>query len=207
MKLSTSDFPLMRQGILAICASALISAIVLYSSGEYAESTQNDLRSAQAMLDDARNRLTTAHQDRENMAIYAGEYSVLIGQKIIGDDQRLDWIEGLEKIRRMSLVTDFRYSIAPQKIYAPKPPIDSGNFDIHYSEMKLQFDLLHEAQLLNFFDALRTGIKGRYQLEGCTLQRTGAALNEGNNNPAAATYIKAECGGGWITLKNRNAPP
>src|SRR3990167_6490689 len=127
------------------------------------------------------------------MAIYADEYGALIEQKIIGDDQRLDWIEGLEKIRLKNLVTDFRYNIAPQKIYASQPPIDSGNFDIRYSEMKLQFDLLHEAQLLNFFAALRTNIKGWYQLEGCTLQRTG---NE--NGQTAATQIKAECSGGWI---------
>ena len=201
MKFSRSDFALMRRSLLAICAAALISAVTLYGSSKYVESAQKDRRNAQNMLKDARNRLATAHQDQENMAIYPGEYSELIERKIIGDDQRLDWIEGLEKIRQKNLVTDFRYNIAPQKTYAPKPPIDSGNFDIHYSEMKLQFDLLHEAQLLNFFDALRTDIKGRYQLEGCTLQRTGAGGNE-----TAATQLKAECSGGWITLKNRNAP-
>ncbi|MBI2285977.1 MAG: hypothetical protein HYU79_00675 [Nitrosomonadales bacterium] len=201
MKLSASDFPLIRQSVLAVCASAIISTVILYSSGKYAESTQNDRRGAQTMLNDARNRLTTARQDQQNMAIYADEYGALIEQKIIGDDQRLDWIEGLEKIRLKNLVTDFRYNIAPQKIYASQPPIDSGNFDIRYSEMKLQFDLLHEAQLLNFFAALRTNIKGWYQLEGCTLQRTG---NE--NGQTAATQIKAECSGGWITLKNRNPP-
>jgi hypothetical protein len=199
MKFSASDFPLIRRSILVVCASAISSAVILYSSGEYAESTQKDRRNAQTMLNDARNRLAAAFQDQENMANYADEYGALIEQKIIGDDQRLDWMEGLEKIRQKNLVTDFRYNIAPQKIYAPQPPIDSGNFDIRYSEMKLQLNLLHEAQLLNFFDALRSDIKGWYQLEGCTLQRTGA----GNEN---ATWLKAECSGGWITLKNRNAP-
>ncbi|MDD5383939.1 MAG: hypothetical protein PHG89_03535 [Gallionella sp.] len=203
MKLSASDFPLIRRSVLAVCASAIISAVILYSSGEYAESAQNNRRNAQTMLNNARNHLTAALQDQENMAIYADEYGALIEQKIIGDDQRLDWIEGLEKIRLKNLVTDFRYNIAPQKIYASQPPVDSGNFDIHYSEMKLQFDLLHEAQLLNFFDALRTDIKGWYQLEGCTLQRAGTG-NE--DEQTTATRLKAECSGGWITLKNRNTP-
>ena len=109
----------------------------------------------------------------------------------------------MEKLRRQNLVTDFRYSIAPQRIYAPQPPISSGNFDIHFSGMKLQFDLLHEAQLVNFFAALRSQIKGRYQLEGCALQRVGDA-----NTPASiSAHLKAECSGGWITLKNRNVQP
>jgi len=203
MKLSASDFPLIRRSVLAVCAAAIISAVILYSSGEYAESAQNNRRNAQTMLNDARNRLAAALQDQENMAIYAGEYGALIEQKIIGDDQRLDWIEGLEKIRLKNIVADFRYNIAPQKIYTSQPPIDSGNFDIHYSEMKLQFDLLHEAQLLNFFDALRTDIKGWYQPEACTLQRTGTGDED---EQTTATRLKAECSGGWITLKNRNTP-
>lgn len=202
MRLSVSDFTLLRWSILTVCAAALVSAVILYGSGKYAESARSDLRNAQNMLVDARHRLAAALQDRENMAIYPGEYGALIEQKIIGDGQRLDWIEGLEKIREKGLVTDFRYSIAPQKAYVPRLPIDSGNFDVGYSEMKLQIDLLHEEQLLDFFAALRAGIKGWYQLEGCTIQRTGAEhVAEGS----AVARLKAECSGGWITLKNRNA--
>ncbi len=202
MKLSGSDFPLIRRSLLTVCAAALVSAIILYSSGKYVESTRDDLRNAQQLLHDARNRLATAYQDQENMAIYPREYGALLEQNIIGDGQRLDWIEGLERIRQENLVTDFRYSIAPQKIYAPQLPIDSGNFDIGYSEMKLQFDLLHEGQLLDFFDALRADIKGWYQLEGCALQRTGTA---GEEEQTSSARLKAECSGGWITLKKRGS--
>ena len=200
MKLSKSDLPLMRRSILTICASAFVSTVILYISGGYAESARIDRRNAQTLLNEARNHLAMARQDQENMANYAGEYSILIEQKIIGDDQRLDWMEGLEKIRLKNPVTDFRYHIAPQKIYASQLPIDSGNFDIRYSEMKLQFDLLHEAQLLDFLDALRADIKGWYLLEGCTMQRAG-----GEDGQTTATRLKAECSGGWITLKNRSA--
>lgn len=203
MKLSKSDFLLMRWSVIAICASLITSTIILYSSGSYAEKSLKDRHNAQSMLNDARTRLTTAGQDKENMAIYADKYGALIANKVIGDEQRLDWMEGMETIRQMNLVTDFRYTIAPQKKYSPQPPIDSGNFDISYSEMKLQFDLLHEAQLLNFYDALRANIKGWYQPEGCMLQRIST---ENDNDQTTKTRLKAECSGGWITLKNRNAP-
>jgi hypothetical protein len=203
MKFTQSDFPLMRRSVLAICASIAISAIVLYSSGQYSEKTRRDLLNAQNMLNDARNRLMAAHEDQKNMAIYSNEYGTLIENKIIGDDQRLDWMEGMEKLHRQNLVTDFRYSIAPQKKYAAQLSVDKGNFDINYSEMKLQVDLLHEGQLLNFFAALRRQIKGRYQLESCTLKRVA----DDNTSTATSTHLKAECTGGWITLKNRNAQP
>jgi len=213
MKFSSSDFQLMRWNIAAIFASVILSGLVLYGSQQYAEHAQNDFRAAQKQMNETRNLLTAAHQDQENMAVYAKDYSVLEDRKIIGDDHRLDWMEGLDKLRQQNLAIDFRYSIVPQKIYAPQPAIDSGNFDIHYSEMKLQFDLLHEGQLLSFFNALNNQIKGQYQLEGCAMQRTSAAIvgdaDRDNDDVAlsSTTHIKAECSGGWITLKNRNVQP
>jgi hypothetical protein len=203
MKLSRQDLLLIRLSLLAICASVLSSAIVLYSSGEYAKEALMDQRHVQNQLNVTVSRLSDAYDDRKNMAAYADEYSALIERKIIGDDQRLDWMEGMENIRQQNLVMNFRYSIAPQKIYSSLLPIKSGDFDIHYSEMKLHFELLHEEQLLNFFAALRNQIKGYYQLEGCTLQRTTPDNAEEHR---ATARLKAECNGGWITLKNRNVP-
>lgn len=191
----------MRWSILAIGAALLISAAILHFSAQYASHALRDKLSAQSQLNDARSRLTSARQDETNMHFYFAEHLALEKQKIIGEDQRLDWVEGLERIRQMNLVSAFRYHIAPQKPYASPSPIDSGNYDIRYSEMKLQFDLLHEAQLLSFFDVLRSQINGWYQLEGCTLQRVTTAQAEVQNS---SPKIKAECSGGWITLKNRN---
>lgn len=199
MKFSSADFTLIRWSVLAVCSSALVSAIMLYSSGHYSDKTRQNLQNATNADNEARNRLNAALEDKESMAIYADEYGKLIARKIIGDEQRLDWIEGLEKLRKQNLVSDFKYSIAPQKNYSPQPAIAGGNYSILYSEMKLNFDLLHEEQLLNFFDTLRLQNAGWYQLDGCTLKR-----NEGAD-PAAQANLKAECTGGWITLKNRNA--
>jgi hypothetical protein len=202
MKLSASDFPLMRLSIAALGTSVLLSGVILYSSARYAEQNEMSLHNAQRQIKEARNRLTEAHSDRENLSDYSAEYGKLEEQDIIGDDHRLDWMEGLEKLRSQNLALDFRYDIAPQKTYAPQPAIDSGNLNMHYSEMKLQFDLLHEGQLLRFLDALRNQVKGRYQIDGCTLTRNKADADAN----ALATHIKAECNGGWITLKSRNAP-
>ena len=200
MKITGADLLTMRLSMLAICASVLLSIAILYGSNRYANRIQIDHRNAQSLMDEAQNHLIAARQDQQNMSAYSDEYGALEDHKIIGDEQRLDWMEGLERLRSQNLVGDFRYHIAPQKNHAVPSALESGNFGIHYSEMQLQFDLLHEAQLLNFFDALRSQINGRYQLEGCTLQRD-------TTDASKVPHLKAECNGGWITLKNRNTPP
>jgi hypothetical protein len=204
MKFSGSDFHLMRWSLSAIGASLLLSSIILYSSGKYADSAKHNLHAAQIKMNKARTNFTMAKQDLENLSDYSQEYYTLENKKIIGDDHRLDWVDELEKLRNENLVFDFRYNIEPQKKYAPQPSLDSGNFDIHYSETKLQFDLLHEGQLMNFLDALRKQTNGWYQLQGCKMQRTN--MNE-EDATAAVPHIKAECSGGWITLMNRNSQP
>jgi hypothetical protein len=204
MKFSGSDFQLMRLSFAAIGTSVLLSGAILYSSIKYADYALKSRRTAQSQMNNARNRLAMARQDRDNLSDYSKEYDKLKANEIIGDDHRLDWMEGLEKLRRQNLVIDFRYNIAPQKNYAPQPALNSGDFVIHYSEMKLQFDLLHEGQLLNFFNKLDRKIKGHYQLDGCKLARV-AVNGDSDSGPSVGTNIKAECSGGWITLKNRNA--
>jgi hypothetical protein len=179
----------------------MASAALFYSGNHYAQRALNALNNAQDASRDAHRQLNAAHEDKENMAIYATQYGNLLSRKIIGEELRLDWIESLEQLRKRNLVTSFTYNIAPQKTYSPQPPIANGNFDIRYSEMKLNFDLLHEGQLLNFFNALRLQDTGWYQLEGCTLQR-----NE-STDAMTQSPLKAECIGGWVTLKNRNATP
>lgn len=207
MKFSRSDLLLMRWNIAAISASAILSSIILYASDQYAGHAERDFSAANNQMRDARNRLNNARLDQEYLATYSRDYAVLEKREIIGEERRLDWMEGLDRLGGQNLVIDFTYTIAPQQIYAPQPAMDSGNLDISYSEMKLQFDLLHEGQLLDFFNALRQQIKGQYYLDGCALQRV-TSTSDGIDSDAPApstTNITAECVGGWISLRNRNA--
>ncbi len=199
MKLSTSDILLLRWSLLALGLTAGIAFGILYASAQYAERTLSELASARLRHNETRNRLAVAAEDRNNLSVNAGAYGALEERRIIGDGDRLGWFEGLEKLRQQHLVTDFHYLISPQKSFPGRAPVQ-GNFDIRYSEMKLQFDLLHEGQLLNFLGALHNQVNGWYQLEGCSLHRASV---DGTN---AGASLKAECAGGWITLKNRSTP-
>jgi hypothetical protein len=202
MKFLISDFSLLRWSLVAMCTSLVLSGVILYGSAKYADQNSKILGAARLQISEARKRLADTRDARDNLSAYSAEYGELEQHDLIGDDHRLDWMEGLEKLRHQNLVIDFRYNIAPQKNYVAQPAIESGNFNIHYSEMKLQFDLLHEGQLLRFFDVLHNQVSGYYQLVGCKLLRNDVA-----NAATPSAHLKAECSGGWITLKNRTALP
>lgn len=198
MSFSVADLPNIKWSLGAFVLSiALGSGIVVLSEG-YLNQSMKERQAAQKQLGDARTQLVAAQSDQENMSAYAMEYNSLLAQKIIGNEQRLDWLEELEKLRQQGTVLDFKYTIAPQQSYAPNPPVDAGNFQLNRSSMNLQIDLLHEEQLLHLFAAMRKQMKGWFMLDGCTLSRTGSADE--------MTPLKADCTGGWFTMKNKNAP-
>ena len=199
MSFSVADIPEIKWSLLAFGASLAVAAGLVELSAGYQHQAKEDRQTAQRQLNEARDQLIAAQSDLENMAAYQKEFQALEAQKVIGDEQRLDWMEGLEKIRQQGEVLDFKYGIAPQQAYVPNPPLDTGNLALNISPMTLQIDLLHEEQLLRLFTALNTQIKGWFMLERCSLTPTGA-------QGATPGTLKAECAGGWLTMKNRNAP-
>lgn len=199
MSFSVADIEDIKWSLGALLSSIVLAAGLITYSASYQEQALKDRQTAQRQLTEARNQLATAQSDLENMATYLLEYKALEAEKIIGNEQRLDWIEGLEKVRTQKHVLDFKYTIAPQQGYTPNPPLDVGNFALNISPMTLQIDLLHEEQLLHLYAALHSEMQGWFILDHCSMSGSEAP---GENTGS----LKAECAGGWLTMKNRNAP-
>ncbi len=198
MSFSAADLPNIKWSLGAFLLSLALSGALVFLSEGYLASSLKERQSAQKQLADARTQLLAAQSDQENMSTYALEYNALLAQKIVGNEQRLDWLEGLEKLRQQGTVLDFKYTIAPQQGYTPTPSLDAGNFQLSRSPMTMQIDLLHEEQLLKLLASMKQQMKGWFMLDGCTLSRTG---NSDDMMP-----LKAECNGGWFTMKDKSAP-
>ena len=199
MSFSSADIKELKWSLLSFALSLALAAVLVNYSANFQHQALQDRQTAQRQLIEARNQLYAAQNDQQNMASYQLEYEALQKEKVIGNEQRLDWIEGLEKLRAMGLVLDFKYSISPQQAYVPAPPLDSDGFALNFSPMTLQIDLLHEEQLLHLFSALHTHTMGWFMLDHCSLS---GAETQGE----AVSALKAECAGGWLTMKSKSAP-
>jgi len=209
MTFSQSDLPHIKWSLLTFLLALSLTVGGVWSSTRFIVQAQLEEKIAQQQLTEARKQIDTARSDQENMNVYMQEYSLLLKQKIIGDDQRLDWMEGLSKLHQQEHVLDFKYTIAPQQPYTPAPALESGNYQLNLSNMTLQIDLLHENQLIQFLDSLRRNMNGWFILERCSLERTVASNNINPDSASTTTTVpaqlKAECTGGWLTLKTKEA--
>ena len=198
MNFSATDLQNLKLSLGAFVLSLALGGGLIYLSNQYLAHSLKEREAAQKQLTEARTQLGTTQNDQENMSTYALKYSALLTQKVIGTEQRLDWMEGLEKLRQQGSVLDFKYTIAPQQAYAPNPPVDAGNFQLSRSSMTLQIDLLHEEQLLHLFADMHNQMNGWFMLDGCSLSRTSTTDE--------MAPLKADCTGGWFTMKSKSAP-
>ena len=198
MSFSKADMADLKWSLGAFVLSIALSAALVTLSSNYIVKARKELQTAQKQLVDAREHLASAQSDKENMATYALEYNNLLARRVIGSEQRLDWLEGLEKLRQQGLVLDFKFTIAPQQSYTPSPSVSAGNFQLNRSPMSMQIEMKHEEQLLQLLEAIRTRMSGWFMLDGCTISRTGSDIGPG--------VLKTNCTGGWFTMKNRSAP-
>lgn len=190
-----------KWGLLALLLALAVGVAATMLSQQALNDAQLSHQHAAAKLREALRALSEATDDQQNMAAYAQEYSMLLKRNVIGSEQRLDWIDGLERLRQRGIVLGLKYDIEPQQPYKPGGVPESGNFDLYRSNMTLTLDLLHEGQLVDFFNALRSSVKGWYMLDGCNLERL-----EPTAGSSSAAQLRATCSGGWLTLKNRNTP-
>jgi hypothetical protein len=206
MNFSKADLPHIKLSLFVFTLSLVTGGSMIGLGTAYESSAINNKHAAEKQLGEARSRLGAAQNDLENMSSYATEYASLLDQKIVAVEQRLDWMEELEKLRQQHHVIDFKYTITPQQTYTPNPALEQGNFEIYLSGVNLQMDLLHEMQLIKFFASLRSDMQGKFIIDHCTLERsiTGNATEPLVAENSGA-QLKADCTGGWITMKNRNA--
>lgn len=190
MKLIASDFQVLRTSLLLFVVAVCGGIALIWLSIGYEQQVSAMESVAQNKFVLAQQNLSSAQLDALNMQSYLVEYAKLT--HIIGDEQRLDWVEAAEKLRSQALVVDFHYAIAPQQPYQVLFSADRGNFNVYHSAMQLELSLQHEMQLVHFFKALAEQSTGWFQLEGCTLHRV---------ENTADSLLSAQCKGSWLTLK------
>ena len=94
------------------------------------------------------------------------------------------------------------YEIGAQQPYPYAADLNPGQINLRQSVMKLDFRLLHGADLLRFVEALKAQGTGLFHLDQCTMRRTDT-----RNVLSFQPNVNASCDLAWITATPANAAP
>lgn len=149
-------------------------------------------READQQRQTAESRLRQVHTEEAELKAKAERFLALQTLGIVGEEQRLAWIDILAKTRASLRIPALDYEILPQRTLAP--PMGEG-YQFRASSLRLQIAALHEGDLFRFLTALRE--------EAPALIRPATCSLEWARTPDA--NLAADCVLDWITLATPNA--
>ena len=152
------------------------------------------LGAAQTELRQQAQRLSRVAQEEREVRDHVELYQRLKKLRILGEEQRLEWVEALTRIRAARELPELRYQVERQKVLKSLP----GNpvLELRSSTLKVELALLHEGDLFGFLEDLRASGHAYYSVRQCSIARTGDVV------PAAtvAPRLRAACQIELITL-------
>lgn len=194
MKLGTADFPKLQWSLLAAVLMIAAGAATVYFSTYQMQAATRDRGAAQAERNDYDGRLKRVRSEESEIKQKAAIFAALQARGMIGEEQRLEWVELLKDIREQRRLIDLQYEIAPQR----RLDASSGNgFAFYSSTMKLQLKLLHEEDLTRLLDDLRNRARALIQVKRCNVTRLPAGAGIG----VPPAQLQADCQIDWITLR------
>jgi cell division protein FtsL len=196
MKLTRADLRELRLSLAAALLMIALGATGVHLALASARQARTEQSAAQRQRDEIDGKLRRVRSEEAEIKQKSALFSRLQQRGMIGEEQRLDWVELLKTIRERRRLLDLRYEIAPQRALDALP---GGALSFYASAMKIELKLLHEEDLTRLLDDLRQQAGPLIQVKSCKLARLPRA------GGGIAAQLQADCQIDWITLHTATA--
>jgi hypothetical protein len=184
----------LRINLLRCLALLVASGLLLFAVSH----TARQVVSAHAEQEARHNALSSAIESAPGDAARAelGEarYRELLARGAVGPERRSEWLQLVAQLEAARRVASVEYELLPQQPARVETlPAKAGRHEILASPMRIRMNLLHERDLLDFFDELGKAAAAIPRVLSCKLERIAA--------PKGQAGLAADCELDWITLR------
>lgn len=192
--MSQEDLQALKTPLLILLAVLLAGAAGIYYSERLKVAARQQFVQQEKQLKDARTRLQKSGDEKDLIVKYVDSFRQLERAGFVGEEQRINWLDGLRVANQQADLFGVDYQIGTQAAYSYAANLNPGQITLYQSTMRLQFRLLHEADLMRFFAALSRQGGGIFSVDQCSLKRidTRGVIRFQPN-------ITADCDLAWIT--------
>jgi len=193
MKIGSADLPKLQFSLLAALMMMAIGTGAVYLSLSLINTAKLEQVAAQAERNDFDDKLKRVRSEEDEIRQKSAIFHKLQARGVVGEEQRLEWVELLKEIRDRRRLLDLQYEIAPQRALDATP---GSGYAYFASSMKVQLKLLHEEDLTRLLDDLRRQARALIQVKSCNVSR----LPRGSSEGGTPAQLQAECLIDWVTL-------
>lgn len=192
MRLPDLDWAYVRRHTLLPALSAVVGIVALYYAITSHATQERQYEQLSASRDAVHEDYDALVYQRRLIDRYHRRYQRFHDLGFIGRESRLDWIETLRTTAESLSLPRVSYAIEPQlSVVAPVETLgDLEDVRIRVSRARLELGLLHELDLLRFFDDLQGKAPGLIRVDNCEL----TWLAEDDNVSSKDANLSAVCG-------------
>ncbi len=183
--------------IILLSMISMVTASDVYRSnaGEKNTRTMAEMRSWSNKIEDANrnNQILVKHEET---------FKKLKDNFVIGDENRLSWVEVVQNVADSRKIASVKYDIASQ-VLLDKSVLGSeySGIDVFKSVMSLEMKFIHEGDLFVMLNALRSEAKGLVAVDKCDVELINKDVNDGIIGQNNTDNMRAYCELSWYTLK------
>lgn len=198
MKLGASDLKRLRLPMAACVALALAGVACYLAADDYLQETKKLGAATSAQRAEVQTRLASANEEEREIKANLQQYQALAARGIVGEEKRLDWIDAITAIKNERRLFNIGYSIEPQNELDYPGFAPGGGVKFVVSRVKIEIQLLHEEDLLNFIDDLARRGRSYLSVRSCDIQRA----ERGSGGATLAPRLQATCAFDLITIRH-----
>ena len=184
----------------AIILLTMLSVVImseLYKTKAYDENSRmtGEMRSWRGRIDEA-------NKNNQILVQHENTFKKLKNDYVIGDENRLSWVEVVQKVADSRRIASVKYDIASQ-VLLDKNTLDKkyAGIDVYKSVMSLEMKFIHEGDLFVMLNALREEAKGLVAVDKCDVELINKDINDGLIGQDVTDNMRAYCELSWYTLK------
>ena len=197
MKVAEIDWGVLRGAIIFLVVAVIVCVGLLYAGTHFTEIAVNELRQVKSGLFQVRSEYQTIDDEKRIIETYLPQYRELEESGIIGNEQRLSWVESLRRSAKTIKLPALRYELSPQEEYAAEFPLPGGAYKVYSSNMVIDAGLLHEGDLFALLRELNRSAVGLFTVSKCYLRGSpgGIRMEPKSKN------VDARCDLRWYTIE------
>ncbi|MFM9966978.1 MAG: hypothetical protein ACKVQK_01045 [Burkholderiales bacterium] len=203
MKIAREDLKRLRLPLAVATVSIAAGIAFLFMTESWLIDARKTRDSAKKSTEQAQKKVDQVSEEereiKENMLWYAR----MVSRGMLDQENRLDLIDSIAKIKTARKLYEIRYNMDSQKPLGYPGIKPAGNMDLVASRMKLDMQLLHEEDLLKFLKDLETAALSHVSVRRCTLDK----IDRGPTQALAAVpRINSTCDIDLVAVKQVKQP-
>ncbi len=205
MMLDRSALKQLRVPIAAALILVGIGVAALIASDNRLVEARKAQKAAQDQLRSTRDRVSRVAEEEREIRNNLVHFQKMERRGMVGAEKRLEWIESIAAIRQRRRLFEIRYTVDAQRVVDYPGIVQTRKSDgatFMASRLKLDMQLLHEGDLLDFLDDLEAAGNSLVSPRSCSITRVEGA---GGGGGPLRPRLRASCLVDMITLRTPDA--